>query len=89
MSKFTRRFKKNKKNTTIKKGGTKHFENEHDEREGVFDIIKNNVANIASSAATTVADTGLKIIGLEKSTKIQKKFIPMEILINSLIQHQE
>lgn len=69
MTKFTRRLKKNKKNMTIKKGGTKHFETENDEREGVFDIIENNVANIASSAATTVADAGLKIIGLERIHK--------------------
>jgi hypothetical protein len=63
MSKITRRLKnkKNKKNRTIKKGGTT--------REGIFDIIGNKISNIASSTGKTIGDTGLKIIGLERIDK--------------------
>ena len=69
MSKFTRRFKKNKKNKSLKRGGAEKSEPEKDEREGVIDIVENKVADIASSAATTLTDVGLRIIGLERVNK--------------------
>ena len=63
MLKFTRRFKKSKKNKTIKKGGAS------DETQGIFDILGDKISNVASSAATTVADATLKIAGLERINK--------------------
>jgi hypothetical protein len=68
MSKITRRLKnkKNKKNRTIKKGGSTI---EGTTREGIFDIIGNKISNIASSTGKTIGDTGLKIIGLERIDK--------------------
>jgi len=60
MSKFTRRFKKNKRNRTLKMGGAT------DNRQGVFDILGDKISSIASSAAKTVADATLKIAGLER-----------------------
>jgi hypothetical protein len=65
MSKITRRLK-NKKNRTIKKGGSTI---EGTRREGIFDIIGNKISNIASSTGKTIGDTGLKIIGLERIDK--------------------
>ena len=72
MSKFTRRFKKYKKNKSLKRGGgTENSESEKDEkeREGVIDMVENKVADVASSAATTLTDAGLKIVGLERVNK--------------------
>jgi hypothetical protein len=79
MSKFTRRFKKNKKNKSLKRGGAEksepenyepeNYEPEKSEREGVIDIVQNKVADVASSAATTLTDIGLKIAGLERVNK--------------------
>lgn len=63
MSKFTRRFKKNKQNKTFKRGGAA------DERQGIFDLLGDKISNIASSAAKTVADASLKIAGLERIDK--------------------
>jgi hypothetical protein len=37
-----------------------------EERQGIIDIIRNKIADAASSGATFVGDTGLKIIGLER-----------------------
>jgi hypothetical protein len=72
MSKLTRRFKKNKKNKTIKKGGAVK------EREGVLDMIGDKINDIASSAATKVADATLKIAGLERIDKSVKEEIDAE-----------
>ena len=79
MSKFTRRLKKNKKNRKIKQGGSSSennkikeiisFESPKKEKEGILDIIGNKITGVASSAATNVADTGLRIIGLERVNK--------------------
>jgi hypothetical protein len=98
MSNLTRRFKKNKKNRTIKTGGAyketrgpyeeksePYQERDEDEeinqekrvqyeerrapyqeREGIIEILGNKMKNVASAAASTIADTGLKIIGLER-----------------------
>jgi len=63
MSKLTRRFKKNKKNKTIKKGGA------DEKREGVFDMLGDKISGVASSAATKVADATLKMAGLERIKK--------------------
>lgn len=69
MSKLTRRFKKNKNNRTIKRGGQSPDAKVKDERQGVFDIIGNKISNVASSAATTVGDFGLRFVGLERIKK--------------------
>lgn len=69
MSKFTRRFKKNKNNKSLKKGGSNNSYPEKYEREGVIDMVENKVSNIASSAATFLTDAGLKIMGLERVNK--------------------
>jgi hypothetical protein len=83
MSKLTRRFKKNKKNRTIKRGGQSpdaKVKSEEikvpevkDERQGVFDIIGNKISNVASSAATTVGDIGLRFVGLERIEKADEE----------------
>lgn len=62
MPKLTRRIKKNRKNLTIKRGGDVSKEEKH----GVIDIIGDKLSNVAFSAAKTAADTGLKIVGLER-----------------------
>ena len=64
MPRLTRHFKKYKKNKTFKRGGS--IDNE---REGIIDILKNKVSDVASSAFTTVEDAGLKIAGLERINK--------------------
>ncbi len=66
MSKLTRRFKKSKKNRTIKRGGGDDYETE---RKGIVDMVEDKVSDVASSAATTIADTGLRIAGLERINK--------------------
>jgi hypothetical protein len=63
MSNLTRRFKKNKKNKTIKKGG------DGEKREGVIDMLGDKINAVASSAAKTLADATLKIAGLERIDK--------------------
>jgi hypothetical protein len=83
MSKFTRRFKKNKKNRTIKRGGSSSENNKikenlssespNKEKEGILDVIGNKITGVASSAATFVGDTGLRIIGLERVNKDEEK----------------
>ena len=56
-------FKKNKRNKSLKfKGGN----SETKEMEGVFDVIGDKISNATSSAVTSLADTGLKIVGLER-----------------------
>jgi hypothetical protein len=77
MSKFTRRFKKNKKNRTIKRGGNSDSsenqknieESQKEDREGVIDMIENKVSDAASSASKKITDVGLKFIGLERINK--------------------
>ena len=69
MSKITKRFKKYKKNKTIKRGGAPISEEPVKEREGIFDMIGNKISGAASSAATTLGDAGLKIIGLQRVDK--------------------
>ena len=77
MTKFTRRFKKNKKNRTIKRGGDGDSsqnqkipeESQKEDREGVIDTIQNRISNVASSASKTLADAGLRIIGLQRVDK--------------------
>lgn len=73
MAKLTRRFKKNKKNTTIKRGGkateSKVNMEEKSERQGIFDIIGSKIGSVASSAATKVGDLGLRFVGLERINK--------------------
>ena len=88
MSKLTRRFKKNKKNRTIKRGGQSpdaKVKSEEikvpevkDERQGVFDIIGNKISNVASSAETTVGDLGLRFVGLERIEKADEEDKPPE-----------
>jgi hypothetical protein len=60
MSNLTRRFKKNKKNKTMKKGGA------YEEREGIIEILGNKMKGVASSAASTLANTALRFAGLER-----------------------
>jgi hypothetical protein len=62
MSNLTRRFKKNKKNKTIRKGGSCDYEG----REGIVEILGNKMKGVASSAASTLADTALRFAGLER-----------------------
>jgi len=85
MNKLTKRIKKNRKNRTIKRGGnsdqnfkqpefiqsekSEKEEREEKERKGVIDIIVDKAEDIGSSLATTVADTGLRIVGLERIDK--------------------
>jgi hypothetical protein len=77
MSKFTRRFKKNKKNRTIKRGGNSDSnenqknpeESQKKDREGVIDMFENKVSDVASSASKTITDIGLKFIGLQRINK--------------------
>jgi len=67
MSKLTRRFKKNMKNKTIKKGGAL------EERIGVIELLGDNLIKVASSAATTAADAALRIAGLERINKYNQE----------------
>lgn len=70
MSKFTRRFKRNKKNKSIKYyGGSDENINTNNQREGVFDIIGDKLGTVASSAINKLEDAGLKIAGLERINK--------------------
>lgn len=73
MAKLTRRFKKNKKNTTNKRGGksgeSKMNTEQKSERQGIFDMIGSKIGSVASSAATKVGDLGLKFVGLERINK--------------------
>lgn len=64
MARITKKyFKKNKRNKSLKfKGGN----SETKEIEGVFDVIGDKISNATSSAVTSLADTGLKIVGLER-----------------------
>lgn len=67
MSNLTRRFKKNMKNKTIKKGGAL------EERIGVVELLGDNILKVASSAATTAADAALRIAGLERINKYNQE----------------
>ena len=69
MTKFTRRLKKNKKNRTIKRGGDGNSSENQKDREGVIDMVENSVSNVASSAAKTIGDAGLRIVGLQRVNK--------------------
>ena len=64
MAKLTKKyFKKNRRNKSLKfKGGN----SETKEREGVFDVIGDKITNVTSSTLSSLADTGLKIAGLER-----------------------
>ena len=64
MARLTRKnSKKNKRNKSLKfKGGNSEVK----EREGVFDIIGDKISDATSSAIDSVADAGLKIVGLER-----------------------
>jgi hypothetical protein len=65
MPKITRRFKKYKKRTMKRGGGS--IDNEPvKEREGIFDTIGSKISGVTSSAATTLGDAGLKIMGLQR-----------------------
>ena len=68
MTKLTRRYKKIKKNKTFKKGGSSE-DPLKEERQGIFDMIGNKISGVASSAATFVEDSGLKLVGLERIDK--------------------
>jgi len=83
MAKTKRRFKKNK-NRTFKKGGasedTKKTDNlkskedpPKEEREGIIDIIGNKISGVASSAATFIGDSGLRLVGLERIDKSKEE----------------
>lgn len=76
MTKYTRRSKKYKKNKTIKRGGSTNeplneisSEQPIEEREGIFDMVGDKLSGVASSAATTLGDAGLKIMGLQRINK--------------------
>ena len=70
MSNLTRRFKNNKKNKTMRRGGASE-EGEFKERRGVIDILGNTAKDVASIGARLAADTALNFVGLER------KKIPM------------
>lgn len=80
MSKLTRRFKKNKRNRTFKKGGssseTKKAEKVGEfpkDREGIIDIVENKISDAASSVASTIGNAGLRIVGLERVNKAEEE----------------
>ena len=66
---LSRRNKRLRKNRTFKRGGSINETNTPDDREGVIDLLENKISDIASSAATTIEDTGLRIAGLERINK--------------------
>lgn len=72
MAKKTRRYKKYIKNKTIKRGGST-IDEPVQEREGVLDMVGDKLSDVASSAATTLGDTGLKIMGLERINKTNEE----------------
>ena len=83
MSKYTRRrTKKNRKNKTIKRGGSsvepikedkesikEDTEPTKKKREGIFDMIGNKISGAVSSTTTSLSDAGLKIMGLKRINK--------------------
>jgi transcriptional regulator of aromatic amino acid metabolism len=72
--------KKNKKNKSLKfKAGN----SEAKEREGVIDLIGDKINNATSSALSSLADTGLKIVGLEKIDR-QKEEIPTTNIVSNV-----
>ena len=71
MSKYTRHSKKNKKNKTIKRGGGESTNIK--ERQGIFDMLGSKISGVASSAAKTIGDAGLKIVGLQRVDKNHKE----------------
>jgi hypothetical protein len=67
MSKLTRRFKNNKKNKTIRRGGGLEGDGfGFKERQGVIDVLGNAAKKVASAATTMAADTALNFAGLER-----------------------
>jgi hypothetical protein len=67
MSKLTRRYKNNKKNKTIRRGGGLEDDGfGFKERQGVIDILGNTAKDVASVAARMAADTALNFAGLER-----------------------
>lgn len=73
--------KKNKKNKSLKfkAGGNPGAK----EKEGVIDLIGNKISNATSSALSSLTDTGLKIVGLEK-IDTQKKEIPTTNIVSNV-----
>lgn len=68
MLKLTRRFKNNKKNKTIKKGGsTKKVE----ERQGIVDMAGNYILGTGSAVVGTVADIALGLAGYERKKETE------------------
>jgi ABC-type transporter Mla subunit MlaD len=65
MSKYSKRFKKSKKNKTFKKGGANNDE-PNKKREGVVDMIGNKISDVTSYFGKKITDNGLKILGLQK-----------------------
>jgi hypothetical protein len=61
MKKYTKRFKKNKNNRTIKKGGSIEKK-----REGIIDIVGNKISDVTSYVRDKITDNSLKFIGLER-----------------------
>lgn len=83
MTKFTRRFKKNKRSRTYKKGGAVNKdlpstevtipETNKPERNGIFDYLGEKVKDGASDVFTTVGDIGLRAVGLERVSKADEE----------------
>lgn len=86
MTKFTKRFKKYKKNRTYKKGGAinapssspseitnNNTETNKPERNGIVDYLENKVKDGVSDVFTTVGDIGLRAFGLERVNKENDK----------------
>lgn len=79
MPRFTRHHKKIKKNKTFKRGGAADLSQTQklkssqnsvlDDKKGIFDIFGEKLSGLASSTIKTAADSGLKIIGLERIDK--------------------
>jgi hypothetical protein len=87
MTKLTRRFKKNRKNRTIKKGGASDSiissTDNNEDKKGILDIVGDKISSVASSALTNVEDVGLKIAGLERIDKSMNNNDNLEKISNS------
>ena len=49
---------------------TNSFAENFDEKQGIVDIVKDKIGELASSASSSIEDTGLKIIGLERINNV-------------------
>jgi hypothetical protein len=59
-------------NMNLKQGNTMNIQEGNtmnDQREGIVDIIKDDIGDVLKTTGQTVADTGLKIVGLERIEK--------------------